>query len=407
MFKKSKKKIVQLTTFMLVLLVIGMLGTICLISYMDMASQNREILQQFSDTYSLNGIGPPARDSPQMPLDRKNNRKLQVSTFYSVAVDDNGTVLDILNELNPVVDDAELVSLAKKALRKGHDYGTAQGMPYMVADKGEYTLIVFIDNTLVSDSMYTILKYTLFVGVSVILLLIILSRFLADRIIRPLERNDEKQRQFISDAGHELKTPIAAINANADLLFREIGENRWLSNIRYEGGRMSEIIGQLLDLARAESTDPKMEPIDLSRIVTREILVFEATAFEKELKIDGHIADRIQIMGNASQAEQLITILLDNAIRYAKKKSAISVTLSEGHRAAILSVENIGDNIPPEHMEHIFERFYQADISHSDEMHYGLGLAIARAIVLKHCGEIIVNSKDGVTRFTVSLPSVR
>lgn len=407
MFKKSKKKIVLLTMLMLVLLVIGMLGTIYLISYMDMAAQNREILQEFSDAYSINEIRLPAKEEPQMPLDRQNNRKLQVSTFYAVAVDEDGNVLDILNELNPVVDDSELVLLAKKMIERGRTFGTADGMPCLVTDKGEYMLVVFIDNTLIGGSISTMFKYALIVGISVILLFLLLSRYLANRIIQPLERNDEKQRQFISDAGHELKTPVAAINTNAELLAREIGENKWLSNIQYESGRMSKITAQLLDLARAENAEPKMEALDLSRIVTREILVFEGTAFERGVKLEEHIAGEVRVMGNKSQLEQLATILLDNAMRYAKNGSTVTVSLTAKHKEAVLFVENAGETIPAKQLEHIFERFYKADSSHSDDMHYGLGLAIAKAIVAKHRGEIAVRSENRITRFTVSLPVMR
>ena len=158
-----------------------------------------------------------------------------------------------------------------------------------------------------------------------------LSVFLARKIVNPLEESYQKQKQFISDAGHELKTPVSVVSANAELLSREIGDNQWLQNIQYENERMGMLVGQLLDLARTENVTPQMEHIDFSRLVAGESLPFESVAFEKGLTLNTNITSNIGVIGNSTQLKQLVSILLDNAIRHSKDQGEVWLTLTKEH----------------------------------------------------------------------------
>ena len=235
-----------------------------------------------------------------------------------------------------------------------------------------------------------------------------LSRFLAKKIVAPLEESYQKQRQFISDAGHELKTPVSVVSANAELLSRELGDNQWLQNIQYENERMGMLVGQLLDLARTENVTPQMEHIAFSRLVAGETLPFVSVAFEKGLVLSSDIASGIVVEGNSTQLKQLTSILLDNAIRHSKADGEVRLTLTKDHGIAQLSVINTGEEIPAEHREKIFERFYRMDPARNGEdKHYGLGLAIAKAIVNAHHGHIEVLCYNGLVEFRVNLPISR
>ena len=232
--------------------------------------------------------------------------------------------------------------------------------------------------------------------------------YLAGRIVKPLEESYERQKQFISDAGHELKTPVAVINVNAELLSREIGENQWISNIQYESERMSALISQLLDLARAEHAKPPMEAVDLSRLVCGETLPFETVAYEKGLMLNCEIDDEIRVSGNSVQLKQLVSILIDNAIRHGEGGREILISLKKGKSHAVLSVANEGPEIPPEQRSHLFERFYRTDSARTGEdNHYGLGLAIAKAITVSHEGSIDLQCGDGNVEFIVKIPLLR
>ena len=251
----------------------------------------------------------------------------------------------------------------------------------------------------------TLINYTLIFGGIALVLLFFLAQLLAGRIIAPLEESYKRQKQFISDAGHELKTPVAVVNANVELLSREIGENQWLSNIQYENERMSGLILQLLDLARTENVVPPMEMIDLSRLVYGETLPFETVAYESGLCLNSDISENIYIYGNSVQIKQLTSILLDNAIRHSSNGKNVTLTLKEEKNNAILSVVNDGEEIPPEQRQYLFERFYLTDTARTGEdNHYGLGLAIAKAITNAHKGTINVRCYEGKVEFLVKLP---
>ena len=185
-------------------------------------------------------------------------------------------------------------------------------------DKGDYTLVAFLDNTVVLENVETLISYTLIFGTAALVALFFLARYLAGKIVSPLEESYLSQRQFISDAGHELKTPVAVINANLELLSREIGENQWLSNIQYENERMSALVIQLLELVRAENVTPQMESLDLSRLVYGETLPFETVAYEKGLTLNSEIAENVCVSGNSTQLKQLVSILIDNAVRHSR-----------------------------------------------------------------------------------------
>jgi len=196
------------------------------------------------------------------------------------------------------------------------------------------------------------------------------------------------------------------VNANAELLSRELGDNQWLQNIQYENERMGMLVGQLLDLARTENVTPQMEHINFSRLVAGEALPFESVAFEKGLTLNSNITNDIGVIGNSTQLKQIVSILLDNAIRHSKGQGEVRLTLTKEHGFAKLSVINKGDEIPEEQREQIFERFYRVDTARNGEdKHYGLGLAIAKAIATSHKGHIEVLCYHGFVEFKVQIPA--
>ena len=243
------------------------------------------------------------------------------------------------------------------------------------------------------------------VGGASIVVLFFISVFLAERIIRPLEENDTRQKQFISNASHELKTPISVIGVNAEILSRELSQNEWLSNIQYENNRMGELVEQLLELSSAENKEVSMEELDFSYVVTGEALAFETLAFERGTTLQSTIEEEITLTGNQNQLTQVVAVLLDNALRHTTG-NYIDLTLQKRAHNAVLSVTNDGKEIPPEKLEHLFDRFYRVDEArNSEDHHYGLGLSIAKAIVEKHGGSINVSCSGGKVTFVVVLPT--
>ena len=444
MFRRSRKKIILSIMGPLILLFILTLTVIMLASYREIRQKNSAMLERYAQLYfpgqkrgeqtasetdpgqgilteseeepgnePWDGAGPEAkpdgRDSQdpggkpgKPPLDERPD--YQLSTFYCVALADDHTVLAVDNGEKEVYSEEDLVGIAERLVEGNRKSGRSGNLSYIIRDKGGYTLVAFLDNTVTESSLNTLLHNFLLVGGAAIAVLFFISLFLSKRIIRPLEENDRQQKQFVSDAGHELKTPVAVIGANAEMLSRELGDNEWLANIRYENERMGGLVKQLLDLSRAENTETPMEKVDLSRTVTGETLAFESLAFEQGKLIRSDIEEGIFVTGSQAQLAQLTSILLDNALRHSTG-SVIEISLKTQAHTALLCVVNEGNEIPPDQQAHLFDRFYRVDEARNSEgQHYGLGLSIAKAIAQKHGGDISVSCHDGKVRFTVSLP---
>ena len=405
----------------LLLLFAVTLSVIVLASYHEMRRQSLEMLERYIDLYSPDQQPVPEKAPDMIPGDQELPDSppqkgdlppdlgpgFRLSTFYSVAFSGDGTVLSVNDGAKGLYSEDELISMARDLLTKDKTAGRLGNLSYKISRKPEYTLVAFIDDTVTENSMRTLLHNVLIFGGASMIILFFISLVLSKRIIRPLEEKDKQQKQFISDAGHELKTPVAVISANAELLSRELGENEWLANIQYENERMGDLVKQLLDLSRAENAKTPMEAVDLTRIVTGEVLAFESVAFEQGKTIQSDIDEEIRVTGNQAQLTQLTSILLDNAVRHGTG-SEIELSLKRQGHTAVLSAVNDGDEIPPEKQEHLFDRFYRVDEAHSsDGHHYGLGLSIAKAVTEKHGGNITVSSGNGKVRFAVSLPVVR
>lgn len=447
MFRKSRRKIIASIMGVLVLLFLGTLAIIYGSSYYEVYSQNHAMLENYANIYLVdvteseelpsntpstdNGTEPaeppagaPSSDNstenapPEMPAnpgpngpgprtqEERREAAYQLSTFYSVAISDEGEILRVDNEEGTGgYSDDELTTLAQALLAGGKTSGIQWNLVYLVSNKEDYTLVAFMDNTIMQESMTTLFRYTFIYGAVALLLFFLLSIHLARRIVEPLEESYTRQRQFISDAGHELKTPVAVITANTEILEKKLGKNQWISNIQYETERMGSLVSQLLELARTENVQVETEVLDYSHLVCGEVLPFESVAFENGVALDYDIADDIHVNGNRTQLRQLTSILVDNAIRHCSVTGSVHLSLTANRSQALLTVSNTGEAIPEEQRERIFERFYRADESRTDNgHHYGLGLAIAKAIVTAHHGRIAVSCQDGQVTFTARLP---
>ncbi|MDD6037995.1 MAG: HAMP domain-containing sensor histidine kinase [bacterium] len=413
MFRKSRRKIVASIMAILGSVWIGTLSVIYVTSYFEMSRQNEKMLMahaQMYDPFAVMNKLPPGRPGGGkhgFEPGLTESPMFQLSIFYTVALTYDGDVIEIRNDSPTVHTDADLIKMAQDIISGDKEKGREDNLAYYRADKNSYMLVVFMDNTVVNENAMTLFRFTLVFGGMALVVFFFLSVFLSRKIVEPLEESYQKQKQFISDAGHELKTPISVVSANAELLAREIGENQWLSNIQYENERMGMLVGQLLDLTRAENVTLQMEHMNFSRLVAGEVLPFEGVAFERGIVLNSKIANDISVEGNRSQLKQIVSILLDNALKHSITPGEVSLALIKEHGYAVLSVINQGDEIPKEQREKIFERFYRIDdVRNSEDKHYGLGLAIAKAIVSAHKGQIKVQCSNGRIEFQVKIPAL-
>ena len=396
MFSKSIKKIILSIMGSIIILFAVTLSVILLASFREIRQKNLDMLERYVEDYSIDNK-EKNRNNKDLELEKNPNKNsdYQLSTFYSVAISNNGSVLAVDNGNKELYNNDELTQIAKSILDEKKYSGRTSNLSYVVRDKNGYTLVAFMDNTVSEAGLRTMLRYVLIVGFTSIIGIFLISLPLSKRIIKPLEENDRKQKQFISDASHELKTPVAIIGTNTELLSREIGNNEWLENIKYENERMGILIKQLLDLSHAEDVIVSMENINFSRIIIGEILAFESYSFEKGKEFIIDIDEEVHLIGNQTQLKQLISILLDNAINYSSGKD-ININFKRKNNTIELNVINDSYEIPQEKLNHIFDRFYRVDeVRNSEDLHYGIGLSIAKAIIEKHGGNIEVLTKNG------------
>lgn len=240
-------------------------------------------------------------------------------------------------------------------------------------------------------------------GISIIIIYNI-SKKVSAIIVKPVYETFERQKQFVSDASHELKTPLSVIKANSEVLESEIGENKWLKYIENETENMDKLINELLLLAKTENIEEtkSYENINLSKETEISIALFESIAYEKQIKINSYIQPDIFMKCNRQDIVQILSTLIDNAIKHSEKNASIEIDLAKEKNNIVLQIKNQGDPIPKDQQDKIFERFYRIDKARNrNEKRYGLGLAIAKAGVEKYNGKIEVECKNGITSFKV------
>ena len=263
------------------------------------------------------------------------------------------------------------------------------------------TLIVIIDN-FIDENYLEKLSITVFLVLIGIIILTVITFYLSNFVTKPAKDALLREKRFISDACHELKTPLGAISINAQALSNLQQDNLYVNNIKQESERMSRLIERLLTLSRLEEGEPSVKnKISLSELTMEMALTYDSISFEKGYDYKYDIEDDIYINGNDDEIRQLLAILIDNAIKNTNQGGSITLKCAAQDKKALIEVVNSGEGISSEDLPHVFERFYTSDTSRSKKS-FGLGLAIAKTIVEGHKGEISVSSiPNEKTTFTV------
>ena len=306
-----------------------------------------------------------------------------------------------------------LTAILTDCLSQEADEGSLPGyaLRYLRQDDGLYTQIAFVDISLETAALRQMMASYLRIGLLSLLLLAGASFLLSLRVTRPVERAWRQQRQFFSDASHELKTPLTVILSNAEMLETSDlpeRESRWRDNILSESRQMKTLVEEMLTLSRTEDAQrkPTVADVDLSDLSEDCALAFEPVAFEAGKPLSWNVTPALTVSGDGEKLRRLLSILLDNAAKYGAPGEGIVLSLRAERSQAILSVANGsgGHPIPPEELPRLFERFYRADASRGEQSGFGLGLPIAQAIAKEHHGALRAESDEQATRFTFTLP---
>lgn len=392
MIKKLKIRFV--TTIMIILSVVFLI-IITSINYFNYQSNEHQISALLSVLVENDGQIPPDTSTPNGANPLPPGVFEREKTF-SVKVNP-ATNLFLVNRNNETFDSSEdTVALVNQILTTGKSAGALNGYQYLIVEKPYGKLLVFADQRISNALTDRLMTTSLIIGGITLFILFFVSLFLANLMVKPVEEAFEKQKRFISDASHELKTPLSVITVNADVLTEDIGNNKYLSYIQSEATRMNILVNDLLTMAKLNSHDTAcvFSNFDLSNSVESIALTFESTAFEEHKSYQLNIEDGIFYIGDINKIKQVIAILIDNAIKHSDDNGLVKVSLKKIGEKIHLEVFNTGPGIPEDQKAKIFERFYRYDDSRSKSTGgYGLGLAIAKAIVDEHRGKIKIKSE--------------
>lgn len=361
--------------------------------------------------FEFNGVPVDEGGEPDGPPDdRASRRDFPSAPTFAVELDGEGKVIDLMTGPGSEVTQDTAQQLADRAMGGEKERGSLAGtrLAYLFRKENGRRYLAFADNSMVASAVWNQVRTSLLVCTAALAVFFLISLFLANLALKPVEAAWTSQRQFVADASHELKTPITVILANTDMVLAHPGDTvegqrKWLDYIRDEAAEMKKLVEDLLFLARgdARQSSPPAVPVLLSQVVNEALLSFEPVAFEDGITLNEAVTPELWVQGDEAQLRRLVMILLDNGVKYAGERGTVTVTLAGTGDRIALRVHNTGEPIDAQHLPHLFERFYRADAARNREQgSYGLGLSIAKAIADAHGAKLMAASGEGGTSFT-------
>lgn len=410
MIRKLRIKLILASMLSLLLVLAVIFGAVGVLNYKKIvtdADSILTILEENDGSFPIGrhpGDGQFITDAPPKETHRFSPELPYESRYFSVFLTQDGAVLSVNTGKIAAVDTETAVEYAQAVFNTGNSQGFIGDYRYTAYDAETETHIIFLDYGREMSSFRTFLFTSIGVCILGLLAVLLLLIFLSGRIVKPFSENYEKQKQFITDAGHELKTPLTIIDADAEVLAMDIGENEWLSDIQTQTKRLTELTNSLILLSRMEE-QPQTEKIEfpLSDLLEEAVETFQTLARARGKTLCSHIQPMLSMTGDEKLIRQLVAILLDNAVKYSDDGGYIEFSLKKQKTTIYLSVFNTAESISRESLSHLFDRFYRADKSRNSKTGgYGLGLSIASAIVHAHKGKITASTQDGKSLLIVA-----
>ena len=339
---------------------------------------------------------PPAGPGPFMEIpDVEAN---YMTRFFVVRFDISGNPIFASTDYVAAVDKEAAVEYAQEALSKGDERGYISDYRYVVQSNGVTTVVIFLNASKEIQYMRTLGSLSLFVsGVSMLLVFALVVLF-SGKAIKPIADNIKTQKQFITNASHELKTPITSISTSIDVLSIEHGDDEWTENIKSQVGRMSKLVGELVTLSRLDEDIPvpNKEKFSLSNAAWETVEVYEPHAKAEGKNFQVCIEDDVYMTGDKAAIQRMLSVLIDNAIKYSDENGDIKVSVCKTRLKNVIAVYNTCDYDVPPDTDRLFDRFYRPDESRSTSTGgNGIGMAIAKAVVEAHGGTITAHCPSG------------
>ena len=431
MIRSLRKKFILIASACILLILTVVLICFNAISYYSAYRESMAILGFIADN---NGRMPD--ENPQNgDVNFFVSREFRFETrYFSVIVDAEGNYIGSNNDYISAVSDNDAETMYTQVLASQKTQGRmrcadsvflyhvkkASGeelnntlfsrpdMPAFLDDAKNYSLIMFMDCTNRFHRIRSMQTRSLLIGAVCLIAFVILVSVFSKFAVKPVAENYEKQKQFITNAGHELKTPLAIISANTEVIETLHENNEWTQSIRHQVERLTGLVNDLITIARldesAERHDTVMQTFDLSAVMQNLAGDFRTVAEQQGKAFETDIAPEVSVSGNEKTLKELISILLDNAVKYCDEGGSIRAGLKQQKHSVCLTVSN--SHAEPTDCTRFFDRFYRADTSHNSEKSgYGIGLSMAETIVRLHKGKITAQQKEQRVSFTVTLPS--
>lgn len=418
MIAKLRKKFIFVIMLCVMSTISIALGSLFVINYISYKRNVNNFLERELDMYSgFREERLPDKnrreDNDIFSFNMFDDKPMHFLPSVCITLDYSGSVIERkINYLE--LSDEDIDKLANTIVTSKQKRGSVSsfGLEYLSVTEDNYTYIVAADNSFESGNIRNLFILCVISFMISFFVFFAISVMLSTWILKPVEKAWQQQNRFVSDASHELRTPITVILANLNILSSKKDDliktqYQWIDNTKEEANRMKQLVDELLFLARSDDSQNKLvfSKIDMSELLLSRMLSFEALAFEKGISLDYEIADGLNIMGHEGNVKQLLSILLYNAMKYCSDKGRVYLKAYTAKDKTYILVQNSGDPIDEEDLKHIFERFYRTDKSRArTEGGYGLGLAIAKTIVDNMHGKIsVLSDKENGTVFKLEL----
>lgn len=405
MFEKLRRKFIFIAMFSVTVVLIGVMSFINIFYYLQ-ANQNADrvlnYLAQHDGRFPEGGLHPEYPFSEETPFETR---------FFTVSVDEENDVTSINMGHIAAILPSQAYFYAAKVIESGRTSGYIGSYKYLKTDTKNGCRVIFLDCQTELQSIGFLIASSLGIGCVSLVIIFILISLLSKPLIEPVVQNIKKQRQFIADASHEIKTPLAIISADTDVIEIVHGKDEWTESIKEQIIRLNDLIKSMLALSKMEGDLPKnvITEFDISQVVAERADSFRPMAVNEEKTFDVDVAPQMRFTGYKEGIDQLTSVLLNNAFKYTDEHGTICLKLFKKGKNAVMEISNTTNVMPEGDLNRLFDRFYRADSSRSRETgSYGIGLSIAQAVVNQHRGSITAKQIDENTiQFRVVLAPQR
>ncbi len=396
MFAKVRKKFILVAVSSVFLVLLLILGTVNAINYINIVGNSDQVISVLKENNGEFGSIHGQTLPPEMPFSTR---------YFTVTLSETGEVLAFnLNKIVSVSSE-EAIAYARELLAKSKQSGFYGNFRYGTLEvQTGVRMYIFVDCLVELENFSDFLVSSIVIGLAGLAVVFVLIFIFSGRIMRPVAESYRKQKQFITDAGHEIKTPLTIIGANAEVIEMQTGESEWTKGIKDQISRLTSLTEKLIFLAKMEEqTDIPMFEFSLSDVLTESVQVFSAVAAAQNIELQRDIQKGVSYNGNEEMIRRMITLLADNAIKYTDGKTVSFSLRTEGNKK-IVEVRNEASYLADGNLSHLFERFARGDSSrNSGTGGHGIGLSVALAITAAHGGKIRAECVKGSVVFTVIL----